>query len=104
MTPKFSLIIRWSDDDHCFIAWSPEFGSGVKTHGATYEDAARAGREVIELLMETHKDEHLPLPEPWSFSDSEDDERLGKQLFPSNAAYQNPKLVAKKTKVKNVAT
>lgn len=88
MTPIYSLIIRWSEDDQCYIAWVPEFGVGVKTHGATYEDAARAGREVIESLLETGGDLPQPLPQPWLATDPATDEAIGRHLFPSNLAYQ----------------
>jgi predicted RNase H-like HicB family nuclease len=89
MNPKYSLIIRWSDVDQCYIAWVPEFGTGTKTHGSTYEEAARMGQEIIELLMEPDRSQD-PLPEPWLFTGIEPDEALGRQLFPSNNAYQPP--------------
>jgi predicted RNase H-like HicB family nuclease len=100
MAPKYSLIIRWSEEDLCYIAWVPEFGTGVKTHGATYEEAARAGQEVIELLMEPHNDRQ-PLPEPWLYKDIEPDEQLGRSLFPSNPAYRDPKLSRSPSNVKH---
>ena len=90
MTPKYSLIIRWSDEDACYIVWVPEFGTGTKTHGSTYEKAAKAGREVIESLIELHEDRTKRMPEPWLYSDIESDVALGQTLFPSNAAYRPP--------------
>ena len=89
MTPKYSLIIRWSEEDQCYIAWVPEFGNGVKTHGSTYEEAARMGQEIIELVSEPDQDAR-PLPEPWLYTDPETDDVVGKKLFPSNSAYQDP--------------
>ena len=101
MTPKYSLIIRWSDEDQCYIAWVPEFGTGVKTHGSTYEEAARAGREVIELLMEPEPGNQQPLPSPWLFQDIEPDQQLGRHLFPSNPAYRDPVISRPQNKVKH---
>jgi predicted RNase H-like HicB family nuclease len=97
---KYSLIIRWSDEDQCYIAWIPEFGIGTKTHGATYEEAARAGQEVIELLGE--HDGELPLPEPWLYKDVESDAQLGRHLFPTNPAYRDPVRASSPKKAKHV--
>ncbi len=87
MTRKYSLIIRWSDEDQCFVAWVPELGTGVATHGSTYEEAARAGREVIESWAQVEAASESPLPDPWVVGNPEDDERVGRQLFPANPAY-----------------
>jgi predicted RNase H-like HicB family nuclease len=103
MKPKYSLIIRWSEEDQLYIAWCPEFGANVKTHGTTYEKAARAGQEVIDLLIQTHEAEEMPLPRPWVFdSASENDEQLARKLFPDNIAYMPPRNMIRKTKAKNV--
>jgi predicted RNase H-like HicB family nuclease len=100
MTPKYSLIIRWSEEDQCYIAWIPEFGPGVKTHGDTYEEAARMGQEIIELMMETGEQSEA-LPEPWFYLDPEVDNGIGKKLFPDNRAYLAPTIVPNKVRVKN---
>lgn len=63
MNCRYSMEIRWSDEDQAFIVTLPEF-LGCKTHGATYEEAAKNGREVMELLVETYQAEGRPLPEP----------------------------------------
>jgi len=101
MKPQFSLIIRWSQEDNCYIAWAPEFGFGVTTHGDTYEAAAKAGHEMIESMIELHESEHLPLPEPWLFLDPEIDEKTGHQLLPKNDAYMAPAPRSRNAKVKN---
>jgi predicted RNase H-like HicB family nuclease len=89
MTNKYSLIIRWSDEDECFIAWVPELGTGVKAHGATYEEAARMGQEVIESFFqpETARPNET-LPEVWKYTDPDADERAGASLFPDNPEYR----------------
>lgn len=103
MLAKFSLIIRWSDEDHCYVAWVPELGTGVKTHGDTYEDAARAGREVIESWIELQEKGETVLPDPWLLAEPDEDSRLGRQLFPHNDAYDDAHLDSPKN-VKNAVT
>ena len=65
----YSILINWSDADRCFIVTLAEFG-GCKTHGETYEEAAKNGREVLELLIETYKEEGWPLPQPAKYQAS----------------------------------
>jgi predicted RNase H-like HicB family nuclease len=89
MQNKYSLIIRWSDEDQCFIAWVPELGTGVKTHGDSYEEAARMGQEVIESFFQPEmKSADEELPKPWTYQDSEADEQTGQALFPGNPHYR----------------
>jgi predicted RNase H-like HicB family nuclease len=61
---QYSMLIQWSDEDGVFVVSLPEFGPYAKTHGATYEEAAKNGREVLELLMQTGlgKGDSLPVP------------------------------------------
>ncbi len=63
------MVIQWSDVDQIYVVTLPEF-HGCKTHGATYEEAGRMGREVLELLIETYQADGTPLPEPATY-DSE---------------------------------
>jgi predicted RNase H-like HicB family nuclease len=39
-TAHYSMIIQWSDRDNTYIVTVPEL-PGCKTHGDTYEEAAR---------------------------------------------------------------
>ncbi len=64
------MVIQWSDEDQVYIVTLPEFGS-CKTHGDTYEKAAKAGREVLEMLMEPAMESGEPLPEPAKFGSPE---------------------------------
>jgi predicted RNase H-like HicB family nuclease len=64
MIVQYSMVIRWSEEDQVFVASFPEFGEYAQTHGATYEEAARNGREVLELLLESFQVEGQPLPAP----------------------------------------
>jgi antitoxin HicB len=50
--PKYTVIIQWSEEDQSYVVSLPEWGPYCKTHGATYEEAARNAHEVLELLME----------------------------------------------------
>ena len=65
----FSMVIRWSDRDKVYIAHLPEFGDGAKTHGATYEEAARNGREVLEMVVESYMADGQPLPKPNKYAE-----------------------------------
>ena len=65
----FSMIIRWSERDKLYVTHLPEFGEGAKTHGATYDEAARNGREVLEMLVESYMAEGQPLPKPDTYSE-----------------------------------
>ena len=67
MTCRYSMLIQWSEDDQVYVVTLPEF-DGNKTHGSTYDEAARNGQEVLELLVETFQAEGWPLPEPSLFS------------------------------------
>jgi antitoxin HicB len=67
----YSMVIQWSDEDQVYVVTLPEFG-GCRTHGATYEKAAKSGREVLELLVESAKEEGQPLPPPATLQASEE--------------------------------
>lgn len=64
--PRYSMVIQWSDEDDAYVVTLPEFPE-CKTHGNTYEKAARNGQEVLELLIHSQNEEGLPLPEPQKF-------------------------------------
>jgi antitoxin HicB len=65
--PRYTVIIQWSDEDQAFVVSLPEWG-GCKTHGATYEEAARNAREVLEMMVESHDPKvEGPLPAPKLF-------------------------------------
>ena len=66
-TGRYSMIIEWSDEDHAFLVSLPEFPDG-HTHGGTYEEAAKHGREVIDLLVETVRADGKTLPTPKLFA------------------------------------
>jgi len=65
--PHYSMDIRWSDEDQAFIVSIPEL-PGCVTHGFTYEEAAKNGREVLELWLDILKEDGDPLPEPRAYA------------------------------------
>ena len=61
---KHSMYIRWSDEDQVYICWLPELGPYCMTHGRTYEEAAKNGRESLEAWIEAAEAGEINLPEP----------------------------------------
>jgi predicted RNase H-like HicB family nuclease len=59
------MMIAWSDEDQAYLVTLPEFSdvSQPCAHGETYEEAARNGHEVLELLIEEFQALGKPLPE-----------------------------------------
>jgi predicted RNase H-like HicB family nuclease len=55
---SYSMVIVWSEEDDCYLVHLPDFPEQrFRTHGETYEEAAKNGQEVLELLLE---DEDFP--------------------------------------------
>jgi predicted RNase H-like HicB family nuclease len=67
MNHTYSMKIEWSDEDQTFVVTLAEFGPYAKTHGDTYEEAVRKGREAIESLIEAYEADGQALPEPARF-------------------------------------
>ncbi len=58
---RYQMIIIWSEENDCYLVHFPDFSEQkYRTHGDTYEEAARNGQEVLELLQE----DGLPYPKP----------------------------------------
>ncbi len=74
MNCRYSMLIQWSDEDQVYVVTLPEF-DGNKTHGATYEEAARRGQEALESLIEAYQTEGWPLPMPQLYEASMTDAR-----------------------------
>lgn len=64
MNHSYSMVIQWSDEDGVLVVSLPEFGPYAKTHGTTYEEAAKHGQEAIESLIQTYQAKGWPLPQP----------------------------------------
>jgi predicted RNase H-like HicB family nuclease len=71
MKHQYSMVIRWSDEDQVFVVSLPEFGPNNHTHGTSYEEAAKNGQEVLDLLVETYRAEGWALPLPAKLESSE---------------------------------
>lgn len=61
MASHYSMLIQWSDEDASYVVSFPEFPT-AHTHGMSYEEAARNGREVLDLLIQTYEREGRSLP------------------------------------------
>jgi len=62
----YSMVIQWSDEDQAYMVSIPEF-PGNFTHGETYEEAVKQGRDLIESLIMWAEQDGKPLPEPQVF-------------------------------------
>ena len=65
MVSHYSMLIQWSVEDESYVVSFPEFPSS-HTHGISYEEAARNGRVVLDLLIQTYEREGRSLPAPRS--------------------------------------
>jgi predicted RNase H-like HicB family nuclease len=64
MKYQYSILIQWSEEDEKYLVSLPEFGPYAHTHGDTYEEALKNGREVLDLLIEDYQARSQPLPQP----------------------------------------
>lgn len=63
----YSMHIAWSEEDQAFLVILPAWADCVVmpvTHGATYEEAVKHGREVLEMLIRSATQEGEALPQP----------------------------------------
>lgn len=63
MSPRYSVTIRWSDEDESYIATAPEL-PGLSAFGDTEEEALRELETAQELFLEVMKERGDPIPEP----------------------------------------
>ena len=57
---RYPIIIKWSDEDDCFLVGFPDFpGQEWRTHGDTYEEAVKNGLEALESLIISYQQETL---------------------------------------------
>jgi len=61
--PHYSMVIEWSDEDQVYVVTVPEL-PGCRTHGRTYEEAVRQGRDAIESWIDAARadGDRIPLP------------------------------------------
>ena len=63
----YSMLIEWSEEDQAYLVILPEWADRVimpATHGRTYNEAVQQGQEVLEMLVESAKQDGEPLPTP----------------------------------------
>ncbi len=65
--PRYSMTIQWSDEDQTYVVSFPEWGDHTHTHGATFEEAAHNGQEVLADLIALWRRQGRALPEPQTF-------------------------------------
>ena len=71
MISRYSMVIRWSEEDQTFIVRLPEFGNAL-TDGQTYAAAVKQGQELIESFLMWYAQDAKPLPVPRAFDLSSD--------------------------------
>ena len=59
----YSMEIQWSVLDNTYIVTVPEL-PGCKTHGDTYLEAVKHGKEAIESWIDASLEEGDPIPPP----------------------------------------
>lgn len=59
----YSMIIQWDSRDNIFVVRVPEL-PGCVTHGETYEEAIKQGKDAIESWIMTAIADNEPLPPP----------------------------------------
>ena len=57
------MLIQWDKDDRIYVVTVPEL-PGCMTHGKTYEEAVRQGRDAIDSWIEANLAWGRPIPEP----------------------------------------
>ncbi|NJR17322.1 MAG: type II toxin-antitoxin system HicB family antitoxin [Calothrix sp. CSU_2_0] len=70
MNYRYTIIIQWSDEDNCYIVSLPEWGEFCHTHGDTYIEALNNAQEVLEMLIDSSKENGEVLPEPQTIGKS----------------------------------
>jgi antitoxin HicB len=63
---KYQMLIQWSEEDSCYVVSLPDFSELRQpcTDGATYEEAAKHGQELVESLILWYAQEEKSLPQP----------------------------------------
>ena len=60
---KYSVMVKWSDEDNGFIAVVPEL-EGLSAFGETQEEATKELMIAAEAYIESLEESGQPLPEP----------------------------------------
>ncbi len=60
---RYPMMIAWSEEDELFLSSFPDV-PGIVTHGATPEEAAERGEEVIAIWLTSLLDAGHEIPQP----------------------------------------
>jgi predicted RNase H-like HicB family nuclease len=63
----YSMILEWDREDQIIVVTAPEL-PGCRTHGSTYEDAVRQGRDAIVSWIDAAHARGRPIPSPRMYS------------------------------------
>ncbi|MFA5920611.1 MAG: type II toxin-antitoxin system HicB family antitoxin [Methylococcaceae bacterium] len=63
MTPKYQMIIYWSEEDQAYIAETPGL-AGCMADGNSYQEAVNNAERVIAEWIETAKELGRNIPKP----------------------------------------
>jgi predicted RNase H-like HicB family nuclease len=55
------MVIQWSPENDCYIVTLPEFDNAL-THGDTYAEAARMGKDLIDSFRLWYRQDGKSLP------------------------------------------
>jgi predicted RNase H-like HicB family nuclease len=68
--PHYTLEIRWSDEDGCFVVLAPEWDNfvGPIADGNTYAEAAARGQNALENMIAFNQERGDPLPQPQTYA------------------------------------
>jgi predicted RNase H-like HicB family nuclease len=66
--PHYSMIIRWDSRSNIFVVSVPEL-LGCMTHGKTYEEAVKQGKDAIESWVMAALANNEALPSPQQFTE-----------------------------------
>jgi antitoxin HicB len=72
---KYSILVRWSDEDKCYVVFLPEWEGLVNqpcTDGKTHKQAAKHGRQVLEMMIDMYQRDGKPLPQANIYSSEND--------------------------------
>jgi predicted RNase H-like HicB family nuclease len=70
---RYTLEIKWSDEDQCFVVIAPEWTDTYVmpiAEGKTYREAAERGEAALEHMIDLTRREGKPLPIPATFATS----------------------------------
>lgn len=59
----YSMVIEWSVEDNLYIVTVPEL-PGCITHGSTYEEAVKQGRDALESCIDARRASGRTVPTP----------------------------------------